>query len=136
MFNGYSGLILAGLVTTLEIALASLAMAASIGFCAALMASSGNPLLRKLTGCYSSVIRGIPDLLLMLMLFFGGQIFLNNAIEWSGLDITIELNQFTAGFLTLGIIYGAYFMETFRGALLAVPQGQAEAARAFGMSHF
>ena len=134
MLNGYSVQIITGLVTTLEIALASLVMAASIGFCAALMALSTTPVFRWLTTCYSSLIRGIPDMLLMLMLFFGGQIALNNVVEWAGWNIEIELSQFTAGFVTLGVIYGAYFMETFRGALLAIPPGQAEAARAFGMS--
>lgn len=136
MLSGYSVQIIAGLVTTLEIALASLVMAASIGFCAALMALSTTPVFRWLTNCYSSLIRGIPDMLLMLMLFFGGQIALNNVIEWAGWNIEIELSQFTAGFVTLGVIYGAYFMETFRGALLAISPGQAEAARAFGMSIF
>lgn len=136
MFKGYAGHILGGLATTLEIAIVSLVIAALIGLLCALMSVSDNPIFRALTRIYASVIRGIPDLLLMLMLFFGGQIALNNLLEWMQLDIAIELNQFTAGVITLGFIYGAYFMETFRGALLAVPRGQVEAGRAFGMSPF
>jgi len=136
MFNGYAGHILGGLATTLEIAILSLVIASLIGLLCALMALSDKPLLRALTRIYASVIRGIPDLLLMLMLFFGGQIALNNLLEWLQVETVVELNQFTAGVITLGFIYGAYFMETFRGALLAVPRGQVEAARAYGMSEF
>lgn len=134
--DGHAGQIIAGLVTTIEVALASLAVAAVIGFGTALLALSNRPMLRWLTRCYASVIRGVPDLLMMLMLFYGGQIALNNLVEWAGVGFKPELNQFVSGVITLGIIYGAYFMETFRGALMAIPLGQADAARAFGMSTF
>jgi len=134
--NGYTGQIVAGLLTTMEIGLCSLAMATILGFFAALAAVSGNAVARHLTGMYSSTIRGIPDLLLMLILFYGGQIALNKIVEALGIQTRLELNQFISGFITLGIIYGAYFMETFRGALQAIPPGQAEVARAFGMPPF
>lgn len=133
-FEGYVGQIIAGLATTIEVALASLVVATVIGFGAALLALSNRPVLRWLTRCYANVIRGVPDLLLMLMLFYGGQIALNKLVEWAGVSYKPELNQFVSGVITLGIIYGAYFMETFRGALMAIPSGQADAARAFGMS--
>lgn len=136
MFNGYAEHILQGFATTLEIALISLFFATVIGLVCALMAISDNFLLQKITRVYAVVIRGIPDLLLMLMLFYGGQIALNNVLEWLAPDTEMQLSQFTAGVITLGFIYGAYFMETFRGALLAVPRGQVEAGRAFGMSPF
>ncbi|WP_025916989.1 ABC transporter permease [Herminiimonas sp. CN] len=136
MFHGYAGHILRGFATTLEIALLSLFIATLIGLVCALMATSENRFLREFTRIYAVVIRGIPDLLLMLMLFYGGQIAINNFLEWLDLSMQLELNQFTAGVITLGFIYGAYFMETFRGALLAVPPGQVEAGRAFGMTAF
>jgi arginine/ornithine transport system permease protein len=92
---------------------------------------------------YTTVIRGIPDLVLMLLIFFGGQIMVNNLV--ARIDVWIEanggepigyidINPFIAGVLTLGFIYGAYMAETFRGAILAVPAGQLESARAFGMT--
>lgn len=136
LLDGYPGQLLAGLVTTVEVALTSLLIASCIGFGAALLALSKRPSLRWLTQCYSSIIRGVPDLLLMLMLFYGGQILLNKLITMSGLSIKLELNQFVSGVITLGIIYGAYCMETFRGALMNIPVGQTEAAKAFGMSNF
>ncbi len=133
LLDGYPGQLLLGLVTTVNVALISLFIASCIGFGAALLALSKKPALRWLAHAYASVIRGVPDLLLMLMLFYGGQILLNKAITLLGLNLKLELNQFVSGVMTLGIIYGAYCMETFRGALLSIPVGQAEAARAFGM---
>jgi len=129
MFQGYAGHILRGFATTLEIALLSLFIATLIGLVCALMATSENRFLREFTRIYAVVIRGIPDLLLMLMLFYGGQIAINNFLEWLDLSMQLELNQFTAGVITLGFIYGAYFMETFRGALrraaCGIPRGPA-----------
>jgi arginine/ornithine transport system permease protein len=69
----------------------------------------------------------------MLLIFYGGTIGLNNALEWMGSEATVDINPFVAGVLTLGFIYGAYMTETFRGAMLSIPKGQAEAAWAFGM---
>lgn len=123
-------------MTTLQVAIASLVAATMIGLLCALMSFSTHPLPRFLTQVYASVIRGIPDLILMLMIFFGGQILVNSGLRWLQIGWTVELNQFVTGVVTLGFIYGAYFMETFRGALLAVHPGQVEAGRAFGLSTF
>lgn len=82
---------------------------------------------------YTTVVRGVPDLVMMLLVFYGGQVLLNQVsdrLEWE----MIELNAFAAGVLTIGFIFGAYFTETFRGAFQAVPVGQMEAGRAYGMS--
>lgn len=69
----------------------------------------------------------------MLLIFYGLQIALNSLTEVVGLD-QIDIDPMSAGIITLGFIYGAYFTETFRGAFLAVPRGQIEAATAFGFS--
>jgi arginine/ornithine transport system permease protein len=82
---------------------------------------------------YTTIIRGIPDLVVMLLVFYGGTIGLNHLLELMGSKKNIDTNPFAAGVLTLGFIYGAYMTETFRGAMLAIPKGQAEAAWAFGM---
>jgi arginine/ornithine transport system permease protein len=83
---------------------------------------------------YTTLIRGIPELVLMLLIFYGGSIGLNHLMESLGSDTVIDINPFVAGVLTIGFIYGAFMTETFRGALMAIPKGQAEAAWAFGMS--
>ena len=81
----------------------------------------------------TTVIRGVPELVLMLLLFFGGQILINDLADSLGWDY-IDIDPFTAGTLTIGFIYGAYMTETFRGAFLAIPRGEIEAGAAFGMS--
>ncbi|MBT6277168.1 MAG: ABC transporter permease subunit [Chromatiales bacterium] len=83
---------------------------------------------------YTTVVRGIPDLVLMLLLYYGGQQLLNDLGEWTGLWDVVYVSQFIAGFITIGFIFGAYMTETFRGALLAIPSGQVEAGVACGMS--
>jgi histidine transport system permease protein len=71
----------------------------------------------------------------MLLLYYSLQIWLNATTDYMNMD-QINLDPFTSGVITLGFIYGAYFTETFRGAFQAVPKGQMEAARAFGMRPF
>ena len=72
----------------------------------------------------------------MLLIFFGGQMMVNSAAEAVGYEDYIDVSPFLAGVLTIGFIYGAYMTETFRGAILAVPPGQLEAAQAYGMSRW
>lgn len=132
MFEGYTGYIIAGAQTTLEIALASLAVATLLGLTGAACRLAPSRALNRLATAYSTMVRGVPDLVLMLLVFYGGQTAANAMLETLGLA-AIDFNQFIAGVLTLGFIYGAYLSETFRGALMAVPKGQWEAGSAYGM---
>lgn len=127
--------ILKGSVLTLEVALGSLLVAVVLGLLGATAKLSQNKILNWLAGIYSTVIRGIPDLVLMLLIFYGGQILLNLLLESVGYTDYVEINPFVAGVLTIGFIYGAYMTETFRGAIMAIPKGQMEAGLAFGMSN-
>lgn len=127
--------ILKGSVLTLEVALGSLLVAVVLGLLGATAKLSQNKILNWLAGIYSTVIRGIPDLVLMLLIFYGGQILLNLLLESVGYTEYVEINPFVAGVLTIGFIYGAYMTETFRGAIMAIPKGQMEAGLAFGMSN-
>jgi histidine transport system permease protein len=130
---GYGPQLLQGLLVTLELSLLSLALAFVLGLASASMRLSKSNALARLSGVYTTLIRGVPDLVTMLILFYGVQMLLNHAtesLEWA--QITID--PFAAGVLTLGFIYGAYFSETFRGAFLALPKGPIEAAYAFGMT--
>ncbi|ACX87273.1 polar amino acid ABC transporter, inner membrane subunit [Pectobacterium parmentieri WPP163] len=133
MLYGYAPLILDGAIMTLELAVSSLLLALVIGLMGASAKLSSNRLLVGGFSCYTTLIRGIPDLVLMLLIFYGLQIVLNGVTESIGLE-QIDIDPLTAGVITLGFIYGAYFTETFRGAYLAVPRGQIEAAVAFGFS--
>ncbi|RQW23921.1 ABC transporter permease [Rhodobacteraceae bacterium CH30] len=133
MFEGYTGYIVAGATTTLQIALSSLAVATVLGLIGAACRLAPNLLLNRVAEAYSTLVRGVPDLVLMLLVFYGGQTAANALLEALGLP-AIDFNQFIAGVLTLGFIYGAYLSETFRGAIMAVPKGQWEAGWAYGMS--
>mgnify|MGYP000908411591 FL=1 len=149
MLQGYEVALIEGAVVTLKVALWSLLLALILGLAGALAKLSSIKLLRWLATGYTTVIRGIPDLILMMLIFFGGQVLLNNSLvtfqEWvsdsrfqeswlSTLPDYIEISPFVAGILTIGFIFGAYMTETFRGAMLAVDKGELEAARAYGMS--
>ena len=94
---------------------------------------SGSRPLVWLAQLYTTVVRGVPELLMMLLIFYGGAIGLNHLLELWGNQEGVDLDPFVAGVLTIGFIYGAYMTETFRGAILAIPRGQMEAAWAFGM---
>ncbi|MGH1473159.1 histidine ABC transporter permease HisQ [Yersinia proxima] len=133
MLDGYSKLIFEGALVTLELALCSVLLSVIIGLIGAGGKLSSNRLLSGLFECYTTLIRGVPDLVLMLLIFYGLQIVLNSITESLGFA-QINIDPLSAGIITLGFIYGAYFTETFRGAYMAVPSGQIEAARAFGFS--
>ncbi|HDL6962619.1 TPA: histidine ABC transporter permease HisQ [Yersinia enterocolitica] len=133
MLDGYSKLIFEGALVTLELALCSVLLSVIIGLIGAGGKLSSNRLLSGLFECYTTLIRGVPDLVLMLLIFYGLQIVLNSITESLGFA-QINIDPLSAGIITLGFIYGAYFTETFRGAYMAVPAGQIEAARAFGFS--
>ncbi|MBT0726737.1 histidine ABC transporter permease HisQ [Rosenbergiella australiborealis] len=135
MLEGYKNVILQGTWMTLELALSALVLAIIIGLFGAAARLSAYRWLRAIGTTYTTVIRGIPDLVLMLLIFYGLQIAINQITN--GLSLAhIDIAPLPAGIITLGFIYGAYFTETFRGAALAVPAGQREAAVAFGMSNW
>jgi arginine/ornithine transport system permease protein len=136
MLHGYLPSILEGALLTLAVAACSLVIAMVLGFGGALLKLRPQGALKHMATAYTTVIRGVPDLVLMLLIFYGGQIAVNNIAASVGYTDFIDVNPFVAGVLTLGFIFGAYLTETFRGAILAVPAGQAEAARAYGMSRF
>ena len=131
--NDYYIAILQGSVLTVGVSLCALMVSIVLGLAGAAAKLSGRPVLVAVATVYTTVIRGIPELVLMLLVFYGGTIGLNNLIEALGSDHYIDVDPFTAGVLTIGFIYGAFMTETFRGAILAIPKGQMEAAWAFGM---
>ncbi len=131
--NSYYVAILQGSVLTVGVSLLALLVSIVLGLVGAAAKLSGRPVLVGIATIYTTVIRGVPDLVVMLLVFYGGTIGINHLLEISGSKSTIDINPFFAGVLTIGFIYGAYMVETFRGAILAIPKGQMEAAWAFGM---
>jgi len=131
--QGYGPVLLAGTWQTIQLSLLSLLVSFVLGLIGAGAKLSSNRIISGIATTYTTLIRGVPDLVLMLLLFFSMQIWLNDLTDWLNLD-DINIDPFFAGVLTIGFIYGAYFTETFRGAFLAVPRGQIEAGTAFGMT--
>lgn len=131
--SGYFFAILQGALLTVGVSLAALAVAVLLGLIGAAAKLSGRSLPVALATLYTTIVRGVPELVLMLLIFYGGTIGLNHLLEWMGSRRTVDINPFLAGVLTIGFIYGAYMTETFRGAILSIPKGQMEAAWAFGM---
>lgn len=151
--QGYEASILKGALLTIEVAVLSLLLAMLLGMLGALAKMAPYRWARAIATLYTTIIRGIPDLVLMMLIFFGGQILLNNGLSWfnefinqwlTGRDPNhewvaylpdyVDISPFVAGVLTIGFIFGAYMAETFRGAILAVDKGELEAAKAYGMS--
>ncbi|MBI3346585.1 MAG: ABC transporter permease subunit [Burkholderiales bacterium] len=134
MLHGFLPSLLEGAAITLAVALSSLAVAALLGLAGALAKLSRSRTARSVAGIYTTLIRGVPDLVLMLLVFYGGQLGINLLAPMLGHEDYIDVDPFFAGVLTIGFIFGAYLTEAFRGAFLAVPPGQREAGLAYGMS--
>ena len=131
--KGFGPLLLEGTWMTIKLSLLSLLVSIVLGLIGASAKLSSAAILRVPAQLYTTLIRGVPDLVLMLLIFYSLQTWLSqltDAMEWD----YIEIDAFTAGVVTLGFIYGAYFTETFRGAILSVPRGQVEAATAYGLN--
>ena len=132
--EGYGEQILNGTWLSIKLATFSLLFALVLGLLGALAKVFGTGFFRACSQAYTTLIRSVPDLVLMLLIFFGIQQMLNSLTDALGFG-QIDLDPFVTGVLTIGFIYGAYFAETFRGAFLAVPKGQLEAGKAYGMSN-
>jgi len=130
---GYFPLILKGMLLTVEVAVMSVIIAVLLGMIGAVSKLSRSRTARSVAGIYTTIIRGIPDLVLMTIIFFGGQVMVNNIGEKLGWDY-IDVSPMAAGVLTIGFIFGAYMTESFRGGIMAVPRGEIEAGYAFGMN--
>jgi len=130
--KGFGPLLLQGTWMTVKLSVASLAVSVLLGLLGATAKLSRLPFLRIPAQLYTTLIRGVPDLVLMLLIFYSLQIWLTGFTDFMEWDY-IEIDPFSAGVITLGFIYGAYFTETFRGAILSVPRGQLEAATAYGL---
>ncbi|MDF3835055.1 ABC transporter permease subunit [Cupriavidus basilensis] len=133
MLHGYGWVIALGTWQTVKLALLSLLLAVVLGLLGASAKVSRVAALNKVASVYTTLIRGVPDLVLMLLLFYSIQMWLNRMTDYMQID-QVDIDPFVAGVMTIGFIYGAYFTETFRGAFMSVPAGQIEAGVSTGMS--
>lgn len=132
--QGFGPQIAYGAWMTVQVAVGGLAIGLILGLMGAASKLSANRVLRWTGQGYTTVVRGIPEILMVLLVYFGGEDVLNRIAEIFGYDGYIEINVFIAGITALGLSFGAYATEVFRGAIQSVPIGQIEAAIACGMS--
>ncbi|WP_424988501.1 ABC transporter permease [Microbulbifer sp. S227A] len=129
----YRQILIEGTLVTIGLAVLSLVLSVGFGLLGAFAKLSHARGLRRLGNIYTTFVRSVPELVLMMLIFYGGQTLVNDIGRATGLWGYVDVNQFLAGVLTLGFIFGAYMAETFRGAILAIPIGQIEAAKSVGM---
>ena len=126
------------IATLMTIAVSITAML--IGFLFALIFTplklSKNKLFNLIGNSYTTVVRGVPELLVIYLLFFGGSGAVMFVASIFGYNEYIEINAFITGSFAIGIISGAYSTEVFRGAIQSIDKGQFEAARVMGLSKF
>ncbi|WP_024667580.1 ABC transporter permease [Pseudomonas syringae] len=131
--HGFGPALAAGALMTVQLALSALCLGLVLGLLGALAKTSPYKPLQWLGGTYSTLVRGIPELLWVLLIYFGTVNGMRALGEWLGIP-NLALSAFAAGVIALGLCFGAYATEVFRGAILAIPKGHREAGLALGIS--
>ena len=124
--------------TLMTIAVSITAMIIGFSFAAIFtpLKLSNNKFLNSIGNSYTTVIRGVPELLVIYLFFFGGSGAIMFVASMFGYNEYIEINAFVTGSFAIGIISGAYSTEVFRGAIQSIDKGQFEAAKVLGLSKF
>lgn len=133
--TGYGDELFWGLTRTVQIALLAYALGIGLGLCGAMGKLTGGKWLKNTLEGYTTVVRAVPDLVLILLLYYAGTDGINRMLISIGLG-PIEVNGLVAAVFVLGFVYGAFATEVLRAGIQAVPVGQIEAAKAYGMSPF
>lgn len=128
--------LLSGTWMTVIVGILAMAVAIAMGLVGANAKLSSVKPVRIIGDAYTVIIRGVPELVLLTLIYFGGTRILRTIAETFNPDGRVDINPFMTGVLTIGFIYGAFATEVLRGAILAVPKGQIEAAKACGMNRW
>ena len=130
---GWGATLITGLGNTILIALGAYGLGLLIGVLGAFGKLYGGPITKDLLAVYTTLVRAVPELVLLLLITFAAKDAINAVLRSNGYD-PINFSGVVAGIVVLGVVQGAYSTEVLRGAILSVPAGQIEAARAMGMS--
>lgn len=125
----YFPLLMQGLKLTLMLAISTLVVGLVLGLLLALAKMSPRAWVSRPAFAVTNFLRGIPEFLVLLVIYYGGTQVLNEV-----LGLPVDVSPFGAGLTALSLVFGAYASETFRGAFQSVPKGQVEAGRAYGFS--
>jgi polar amino acid transport system permease protein len=129
---GWGDEIAFGVKITITLALATLPVGLIIGFLIALAAQSEDKLLRLAAGIYTTIFRGLPELLTLFIVYYGLQILIQSVLAGLGYEGRVEINAFVAGMLALAVVFSSYSSEVLLSAFRAIPRGQYEAGDALG----
>ena len=132
--KGWGDEFLAGTWLTLQISFCGYVIGLGCGLLGAWAKLSGNRSAFLISETYTTLIRAVPELLLILLLYYAGSDAIARMLALIGFGEQVQVNGFAAAVGTLGFVQGAYSTEVLRGAILSVPKGQMEAAKAYGMS--
>lgn len=134
--DGWGDELARGAGLTLLLAVSTLPIGLAIGLAVALAKDSPVWILRVIGNVYTTVFRALPELLTILIIYYGGQILVRRIAIGLGFDGSIEINGFAAGLISLGVVLGAFSSEVWLGALRSVPKGQREGAQALGLGRY
>jgi len=132
--DGWSDDIASGVLVTIALALATLPFGLVIGFFVAFAKQHEEPALRLAGNIYTTVFRGLPELVTLFLFFFGMPILLQHLVRLFNPEATIDVNSFIAGMIVLSLIFSSYASEVFLSAFRAIPKGQYEGGYAIGLS--
>jgi octopine/nopaline transport system permease protein len=131
--NGWGPALLVAAMVTLAVALCGFLSGAAIGTLVAVAKLSRSLIARGLADGYTTVLRGVPDLLVIYLFYFGGSAALGAIAALFGGDGFVGMPAFATGALAIGVVSGAYQAEVFRGAYQTLSKGELEAAKSVGM---
>ena len=131
---GFGAQLAAGTLVTAGLAVASLAGGLLLGIAGAAAQMSRRRLPRAAAHAYTTAVRGVPELLVVLIVYFGASAVIGRVAGLFGATGYFEPSPFIAGVVALSLTFGAYATEVLRGAFLAVPRRQTEAAYAIGLN--
>jgi polar amino acid transport system permease protein len=132
--SGWGDEILQGLAITIKLAIATLPLGLFLGFLAAFASMSKLGPLRIAGFGYTTIMRGLPEILTLFVVYNGVGVLINKTVKWWNPDAgAVDFSPFLAGVIALGMVFGAFAGEVLRGAFNSLDEGQSEAGRAVGM---
>lgn len=132
--HGWGDEIARGLIVTVSLALATLPFGLMLGFLIALAKLSNEKSLRAAADIYTTIFRGLPELLTLFLVFYGVPIILNQMLQVVSPGTTIDVNSFVAGMVALAVVFSSYASEAFLSAFRGIRQGQYEGGYALGLT--
>lgn len=134
--EGWGLALLQGAWITISIALATVPFGLTLGLLVALGKRSRSYPIRLVSTLYTTIFRGVPELLTLYVIYFGIQLLVQRLWKFLGFEGSVEMSPFFAGMVALGVVLAAFSAEVWLGALNAIQKGQREAASSLGLTRF